>query len=89
MEAGPTAIPDARHHADRAVADLRSATASSNPNISTIVGTLYAQGDRRRDAGFTIFYMGINLGRSSAVLLPVLADWIGWWAGLSLAGSAC
>ena len=32
------------------------------PNISTIVGTLYEQGDRRRDAGFTIFYMGINLG---------------------------
>ena len=27
------------------------------PNISTIVGSLYAQGDRRRDAGFTIFYM--------------------------------
>jgi proton-dependent oligopeptide transporter, POT family len=32
------------------------------PNISTIVGTLYGPGDRRRDAGFTIFYMGINLG---------------------------
>ena len=32
------------------------------PNISTIVGSLYAEGDRRRDAGFTIFYMGINLG---------------------------
>src|SRR4051794_27514735 len=32
------------------------------PNISTIVGTLYAKDDRRRDAGFTIFYMGINLG---------------------------
>ena len=32
------------------------------PNISTIVGSLYEQGDRRRDAGFTIFYMGINLG---------------------------
>jgi POT family proton-dependent oligopeptide transporter len=32
------------------------------PNISTIVGELYSQTDRRRDAGFTIFYMGINLG---------------------------
>ena len=32
------------------------------PNISTIVGALYEQGDRRRDSGFTIFYMGINLG---------------------------
>ncbi|HEX6661893.1 MAG TPA: peptide MFS transporter, partial [Sphingomicrobium sp.] len=57
------------------------------PNISTIVGTLYAQGDRRRDSGFTIFYMGINLGSVLGQLFcPVLADWIGWWAGLSLAG---
>ena len=32
------------------------------PNISTMVGELYEKGDRRRDAGFTIFYMGINLG---------------------------
>src|SRR6476620_3536020 len=57
------------------------------PNISTIVGTLYEQGDRRRDAGFTIFYMGINLGSVlGQFFCPVLADWIGWWAGLSLAG---
>ena len=42
------------------------------PNISTIVGSLYDQGDRRRDAGFTIFYMGINLGLDPRpVLLPV------------------
>src|SRR5580704_18146117 len=32
------------------------------PNVSTMVGELYAPGDRRRDAGFTIFYIGINLG---------------------------
>jgi POT family proton-dependent oligopeptide transporter len=57
------------------------------PNISTIVGTLYEQGDRRRDAGFTIFYMGINLGSIlGQFFCPILADWIGWWAGLSLAG---
>src|SRR3954471_142415 len=57
------------------------------PNISTIVGTLYDQGDRRRDAGFTIFYMGINLGSVlGQFFCPILADWIGWWAGLSLAG---
>ncbi|QNP46513.1 peptide MFS transporter [Sphingomonas sediminicola] len=57
------------------------------PNISTIVGALYDQGDRRRDAGFTIFYMGINLGSIGGQLLcPFLADWFGWWAGLSLAG---
>ncbi|MFL6727480.1 MAG: peptide MFS transporter [Sphingomicrobium sp.] len=57
------------------------------PNISTIVGTLYDQGDRRRDSGFTIFYMGINLGSIlGQVACPILADWLGWWAGLGLAG---
>ncbi len=38
------------------------------PNISSIVGQLYAQGDVRRDAGFTIFYMGINVGAFIAPL---------------------
>ena len=56
------------------------------PNISTIVGSLYAQGDRRRDAGFTIFYMGINLGSLfSQVICPFLAVALGWWAGFGLA----
>jgi POT family proton-dependent oligopeptide transporter len=56
------------------------------PNISTIVGTLYAPGDRRRDAGFTIFYMGINLGSiGSQAICPLLVAWIGWWAGFLLA----
>jgi proton-dependent oligopeptide transporter, POT family len=62
------------------------------PNISTIVGTLYADGDRRRDAGFTMFYMGINLGSFiSQFLCPVLAVSIGFWAGFGLAaiGMAC
>ena len=64
------------------------------PNISTIVGTLYADGDRRRDAGFTIFYMGINLGSLfSQILCPLLAvgmgSWggLGWWAGFALAAA--
>ncbi|BAV64380.1 peptide MFS transporter [Sphingobium cloacae] len=56
------------------------------PNISTIVGELYEKGDRRRDAGFTIFYMGINLGSLfSQLLCPLLADTVGWWAGFGLA----
>jgi POT family proton-dependent oligopeptide transporter len=56
------------------------------PNISTMVGTLYDQGDRRRDAGFTIFYMGINVGSLfSQLLCPWLADSVGWWAGFGLA----
>ncbi|MES3096696.1 peptide MFS transporter [Sphingomonas aerolata] len=56
------------------------------PNISTMVGELYAQGDKRRDAGFTIFYMGINLGSLfSQLLCPFLAVAFGWWAGFGLA----
>lgn len=56
------------------------------PNISTIVGSLYDEGDRRRDAGFTIFYMGINLGSLiSQFFCPLLAVWFGWWAGFGLA----
>jgi POT family proton-dependent oligopeptide transporter len=58
------------------------------PNISTMVGSLYAQGDRRRDAGFTIFYMGINLGSIfSQLLCPIMADLFGWWAGFGLAAA--
>jgi POT family proton-dependent oligopeptide transporter len=58
------------------------------PNISTMVGALYEQGDRRRDAGFTIFYMGINLGSLfSQLLCPFLADTVGWWAGFGLAAA--
>ncbi len=41
------------------------------PNISTMVGKLYTQGDERRDSGFTLFYMGINLG---AMLAPILTQ---------------
>ena len=56
------------------------------PNISTMVGQLYQSGDRRRDTGFTIFYMGINLGSLfSQLLCPLLATTIGWWAGFGLA----
>ena len=55
------------------------------PNISTIVGSLYKQGDRRRDAGFTIFYMGINVGSiGSQILCPIFANLWGWWAGFAI-----
>ncbi|MEO7433810.1 MAG: peptide MFS transporter [Dokdonella sp.] len=43
------------------------------PNISTLVGELYPQGDPRRDAGFTIFYMGINAG---SFFSPILTGWL-------------
>jgi POT family proton-dependent oligopeptide transporter len=56
------------------------------PNISTMVGELYEQGDRRRDSGFTIFYMGINLGSFfSQLICPWLAVAYGWSWGFALA----
>ncbi|MDG1112440.1 MAG: peptide MFS transporter [Pseudomonadales bacterium] len=56
-------------------------------NISTIVGGLYGEGDPRRDGGFTIFYMGINLGAFVATLLcAYLGETYGWRYGFGLAG---
>lgn len=57
------------------------------PNISTIVGQLYPQGDPRRDSGFTLYYYGINLGAFwAAILCGYLGQTVGWWAGFGLAG---
>ncbi|ATQ45103.1 peptide MFS transporter [Caulobacter mirabilis] len=57
------------------------------PNISTIVGQLYPQGDPRRDQGFTLYYYGINLGAFwASVLCGLLGQNVGWWAGFGLAG---
>ncbi|MEP4946716.1 MAG: oligopeptide:H+ symporter, partial [Flavobacteriaceae bacterium] len=57
------------------------------PNISTFVGTLYKDGDTRKDSGFTIFYMGINIG---GFISPLLCGWLGetygWHYGFGLAG---
>lgn len=57
------------------------------PNISTMVGGLYKEGDIRRDKGFSIFYIGINLGSLLATIIVglVVAEW-GWHAGFGLAG---
>ncbi|MGK0185247.1 MAG: POT family proton-dependent oligopeptide transporter [Verrucomicrobiales bacterium] len=56
-------------------------------NISTIVGSLYGVGDSRRDSGFTIFYMGINLGAFlSSILCGYLGIEYGWKYGFGLAG---
>ena len=56
------------------------------PNISSMVGGLYPKGDKRRDLGFYIFYMGINLG---AFFAPLLCGWIGetynWHLGFGIA----
>jgi POT family proton-dependent oligopeptide transporter len=56
------------------------------PNVSAIVGQLYTAEDKRRDAGFSIFYMGINTG---AFLAPLLCGWVAqynWRYGFGLAG---
>jgi proton-dependent oligopeptide transporter, POT family len=56
-------------------------------NVSVIVGQLYAPGDSRRDSGFSIFYMGINLG---AFISPLICGWVahayGWRMGFAVAG---
>lgn len=57
------------------------------PNISTMVGGLYQPGDIRRDAGFTIFYIGINVGAFLAGITVGLVAYVyGWHYGFGLAG---
>ena len=46
-----------------ALGSSSSGTGLLKPNVSTMVGALYREDDARRDAGFSIFYMGINVGR--------------------------
>ncbi|MEK6373422.1 MAG: peptide MFS transporter [Acidobacteriota bacterium] len=57
------------------------------PNVSTMVGTLYRRDDPRRDAGFSLFYMGINTG---AFFAPLVTGWLGqkinWHIGFAAAG---
>ncbi len=57
------------------------------PNISTLVGRLYKINDLRRDQGFTIFYIGINIGAFLAsILVGYVGEVFGWHYGFSLAG---
>jgi len=56
-------------------------------NVSVIVGQLYGPRDTRRDAGFSIFYMGINLGAFLAPLVcGYLGQWVNWHLGFLAAG---
>jgi POT family proton-dependent oligopeptide transporter len=56
-------------------------------NISSIVGELYGKGDKRRDSGFTIFYMGINIGSAAATFIcGYLGENWGWGYGFGAAG---
>ena len=57
------------------------------PNVSSMVGALYDEGDPRRDGGFSIFYMGINLGAmASPLLCGYLGERIDWRLGFAAAG---
>jgi len=62
-------------------------TGMLKPNISTLVGTLYSENDARRDAGFSIYYMGINIG---ALVAPLVCGWLrtqyDWHYGFGAAG---
>jgi proton-dependent oligopeptide transporter, POT family len=69
-----------------ALAVLIAGNGFFKPNISTIVGSLYSRGNPRRDGGFTIFYMGINLGAAIAPLLcGFVAERYGYHWGFGLA----
>jgi POT family proton-dependent oligopeptide transporter len=57
------------------------------PNVSTMVGTLYTREDSRRDAGFSLFYMGINLGAFiSPLICGPLGQRVNWHFGFAAAG---
>src|SRR5436853_130079 len=66
---------------------LMAGTGLLKGHVSTIVGQLYATSDPRRDSGFSIFYMGINLG---ALIAPIFCGYVGerisWRLGFGLAG---
>ena len=90
----------ARPSLDRALVGVRAAapfflglvlivigTGLLKPNISAIVGDLYPEGGARRDAGFSIFYMGINIGALIAPLITgFLGERVGWHWGFGAAG---
>ncbi|HZT61343.1 MAG TPA: peptide MFS transporter [Pyrinomonadaceae bacterium] len=62
-------------------------TGMLKPNVSTMVGSLYTEGDKRRDAGFSIFYMGINLGAFIAPFVcGPLGEKVDWHYGFAAAG---
>ena len=62
-------------------------TGMLKPNVSAIVGQLYPEGGARRDAGFTLFYMGINLGATIGPLIcSYLGEKINWRLGFAAAG---
>lgn len=69
-----------------ALATIIVGTGLFKPNISSLLGALYSHGDSNRDSGFTIFYIGINLGVLMAgISSGAVKDHFGWHAGFALA----
>jgi proton-dependent oligopeptide transporter, POT family len=70
-----------------ALAALIVANGAFKPNISTQLGSLYPQGDPRRDRAFSIFYVGINIGAFfSPLICGTLGEEVGWHYGFAAAG---
>ncbi len=69
------------------LAFIVSGTGFFKANISSMVGQLYERGDTRRDAGFTIFYVGVNLGAFvSSLIVGYIGEVYGWQYGFGLSG---
>jgi proton-dependent oligopeptide transporter, POT family len=62
---------------------LMLGTGLLKPNVSTIVGQLYPPGDKRRDSGFSIFYMGINIGAFSPLIVGWVGEKVNWRLGFA------
>lgn len=68
------------------LAFVAAGTGLLKPNISSIVGDLYPEGGARRDRGFSIFYMGINLGSFlGQLIVPLLGEKVDWHLGFGIA----
>jgi POT family proton-dependent oligopeptide transporter len=68
------------------LAFLMAGTGLLKPNVSTIVGQLYSPEDKRRDSGFSIFYMGINIGAFSPLIVGFVGEVINWRLGFATSG---
>lgn len=70
------------------LASIIIGTGFLKPNVSTVVGTLYSQDDPRRDAGFSIYYIGINVGALVApVIVGYVAQRINWHYGFAVSAA--
>lgn len=87
LSAGLNILPNSKWTFYTCIAFIVAGNGFFKPNISTMVGTLYKQGDPRRDGAFTIFYMGINIGAFlSPIICGIIGERYGYHYGFGLAG---